>query len=72
MKFLRNLVLAVLVLLAPAVSFAAAPATLSDLTSVIDFTTMAAAVLAIALVIINFKVVKQGALIVLHFIGFGK
>ena len=72
MKFLRNLVVSALVLLAPAVSFALPPATLADLTGVIDFTSMAAAVLAVALVIINFKVVKQGALVVLHFIGFGK
>ena len=44
------------------------PATLADLTSGISFTTAAAAVLAVALVIIGFKVLKQGALIVLGMI----
>lgn len=55
--------------------FAAAgdpPATIADLTSSVDFTTMAAGVLAIALVIINFKVIKQGALVVMRFVGLAK
>jgi hypothetical protein len=45
------------------------PATLADLTGGISFTTAAAAVLAVALVVIGFKVVKQGANIVLGMIG---
>lgn len=45
------------------------PATLVDLTGGISFATAAAAVLAVALVIIGFKVLKQGALIVLGMIG---
>jgi hypothetical protein len=44
------------------------PATLADLTGGISFTTAAAAVLAVALVVIGFKVVKQGALIVISMI----
>lgn len=59
------------VFLAVLSSFALAtdpPATLADLTGGISFTTASAAVLAVALVIIGFKVLKQGALIVLSMI----
>lgn len=48
------------------------PATLADLTSAIDFTTASAALLAVALAVIAFKVVKQGGMIVLRFIGWAK
>lgn len=45
------------------------PATLADLTGAISFANATAAVLAIALAIIGFKVIKQGAVIVLSWIG---
>jgi hypothetical protein len=53
-------------------AFATAPATLADLTAAISFTDVVAAVLAVGLAIIVFKLVKQGVMIVLRFIGWAK
>jgi hypothetical protein len=52
-----------------AFALATDPTTLAELTAGISLTTAASAVLAVALVIIGFKVMKQGALIVLGMIG---
>lgn len=48
------------------------PATLVDLTGAISFATMTAAVLAVALLVINYKVLKQGALTVMRSIGWAR
>jgi hypothetical protein len=48
------------------------PASLTDLTGAISFAAMTAAVLAVSLLIINYKVIKQGALVVMRAIGLAK
>lgn len=68
MKFLLGLLVSFLSLSA----FALPPATLVDLTTGVDFATATAAMLAVALAVIGFKVMKQGAIVVLRWIGFAK
>jgi len=55
-----------------AFSYALPPATLTDLTTAVDFATATAAMLAVAVLVIGFKVIKQGAMVVLRWIGFAK
>ena len=62
----------VFVSVAPGLAFATGPATLADLTTAVDFATATAAMLAVAVLVIGFKVMKQGAMVVLRWIGFAK
>ena len=67
----------ILSLLFLVLSFVAAPAfalppDLTTLTAAINLDTVGAALLAIAVVIVGFKVIKQGAMIVLRFLGWAK